>query len=243
MKKQYAVFDIDGTIARTSLLQQLVRVLVSRGKIDIGPASQIENLLHDFRQRIADDNFGDYMKQAVDIMFQSMPKGLTIEEYNEIIDVVVKTSLTHTYVYTRQLIQTLKRSNFFLISISGSELRIVSTFSKALGFDAWVGQVSYLDDGQKLTGEVRSLGQPKDVILKTIVSKFDLETKGSMAVGDTSSDVSVLSMVENPIVFNPNQALFKVAKEKGWMVIIERKDMVYGMTFENGQYVLKQVNV
>jgi phosphoserine phosphatase len=243
MKKQFAVFDIDGTIARTSLLQQLVRILVNRGKLDIGPAEQIENILHDFRQRIADDNFGEYMKKAVDIMFQSMPKGITIEEYDEIIDVVVKTSLTHTYVYTRQLIQTLKHKNFFLISISGSELRAVSTFSKALGFDAWVGQVQYKNDGKKLTGEVQSLGQPKDKILQTIIKKFDLDTEGSMAVGDTSSDITVLQMVENPVCFNPNQALFKTAREKGWMVVLERKDMVYGMTQENGQYVLKQVNV
>jgi HAD superfamily phosphoserine phosphatase-like hydrolase len=243
MKKQYAVFDIDGTIARTSLLQQLVRVLVNRGKIDIGPAEQIENLLHDFRQRIADDNFGEYMKKAVDIMFQSMPRGLTVEEYDEIIDVVVKMSLTHTYVYTRQLIQTLKHNNFFLISISGSELRAVSTFSKALGFDAWVGQVQYKNDGKKLTGEVQALGQPKDKILETIIRKFDLESRGSMAVGDTSSDISILNMVENPICFNPNQALFKTAREKGWMVVLERKDMVYGLTPENGQYILKQVNV
>jgi HAD superfamily phosphoserine phosphatase-like hydrolase len=242
-KKQFAVFDIDGTIARTSLLQQLVRVLVNRGKIDIGPAEQIENLLHDFRQRIADDNFGEYMKKAVDMMFQAMPRGITVEEYDEIIDVVVKTSLTHTYVYTRQLIQTLKHNNFFLISISGSELRAVGTFSKALGFDAWVGQVQYINDGKKLTGEVQALGQPKDKILQTIIRKFDLETRGSMAVGDTSSDVSILNMVENPICFNPNQALFKIAREKGWMVVLERKDMVYGLTPENGQYILKQVNV
>lgn len=243
VKKQFAVFDIDGTIARTSLLQQLVRVLVTRGKLDIGPAEEIENLLHDFRQRIADDNFGEYMKKAVDIMFQSMPKGLTIEEYDEIIDVVVKMSLTHTYVYTRQLIQTLKHNNFFLISISGSELRAVSTFSKALGFDAWVGQVQYLNDGKKLTGQVQALGQPKDKILQTIINKFELDTRGSLAVGDTSSDISVLNMVENPIVFNPNQELFKIAREKGWMVVLERKDMVYGMTLENNRYVLKQVNV
>lgn len=242
MRKQFAVFDIDGTIARTSLLQQLVRVLVSHAKIDIGAGQQIESMLHDFRQRSADDDFGSYMKQAVDIMFNAMPAGMTIEEYNEIIDVVVKTSLTHTYVYTRQLIAALKRNNFFLISISGSERRIVGTFSRALGFDAWVGQVQYLDDGTKLTGEIRALGQPKDTILSTLITKFDLNTEGSLAVGDTSSDASVLSMVENPIVFNPNQALFKIAQSNNWMVVLERKDMVYGLTTKDSQYILTQTN-
>jgi len=243
MKQQFAVFDIDGTIARTSLLQQLVRVLVSRGKIGIGPANQIETMLHDFRQRIADDDFGEYMKKAVDILFEAMPGGMTIEEYDEIIDVVVKMSLTHTYVYTRQLIKTLKRSNFFLIAISGSERRIVGTFSKALGFDAWVGQVEYITDSQKLTGQVKALGQPKDKILQALIQKFDLETRGSMAVGDTSTDIPLLDMVESPVVFNPNQALFKYAREKGWMTVVERKDMVYGLAYENNQYVLKSVNV
>ena len=243
MRKPYAVFDIDGTIARTSLLQQLVRVLVSRGRLGIGPAQEIERLLHDARQRIADDDFGPYMKQAVDIMFQNIPKGMTIEEYSELIDVVVKTSLTHTYVYTKQLAQTLKRNNYFLIAISGSEMRLVSTFAKALGFDAWVGQVQYVDDGKKLTGEMRALGQPKDVILKTIIQKFDLEQKDSTAVGDTSSDIGMLQQVDSPIVFNPNQALFKHAQQQGWMVVIERKDMVYGLTKSGESYQLTQTNV
>jgi HAD superfamily phosphoserine phosphatase-like hydrolase len=243
MKKQFAVFDIDGTIARTSLLQQLVRVLVNRGKIGIGPANEIETMLHDFRQRIADDDFGDYMKKAVDILFAAMPNGMTLEEYDEIIDVVVKMSLSHTYVYTRELLKTLKRNNFFLIAISGSERRIVGTFSKALGFDAWVGQVEYLHDGRALTGEVKALGQPKDKILQALINKFDLDTRGSMAIGDTSTDIPLLDLVESPVVFNPNQALFKHARDKGWMTVIERKDMVYGMAVENNQYVLKSVNV
>jgi HAD superfamily phosphoserine phosphatase-like hydrolase len=243
MRKQFAVFDIDGTIARTSLLQLMTRELVARGRLDIGPGHDIEVLLHDYRQRISDETFGSYMHQAVDLLFKSLPKGLSLEEYNEIIDSVVKKSLTSTYVYTRELAQTLKRNNFFLIAISGSEVRAVSTFARSLGFDAWVGQVNYLEENGMLTGEVQTLTQTKAQILDVIIKKFDLETRGSTAVGDTSSDISILEKVDSPIVFNPNQALFKVAREKGWMVVIERKDMVYGLVQENGQYVLKQVNV
>ncbi len=243
MRKQFAVFDIDGTIARNSLLQLMVRELVARGKLDIAPGRQIEVMLHDYRQRIADDDFGGYMKQAVEILFKALPNGLRIEDYNEIIDAVVKTSLSNTYVYTRELVQTLKRNNFFLIAISGSEVKAVSTFARAMGFDAWVGEVSYVEANGRLTGEVNALHQTKAQILQAVIKKFDLETKGSTAVGDTSSDISVLEMVDSPIVFNPNQALFKHAREKGWMVVIERKDMVYGMVFENGQYVVKTVNI
>lgn len=242
MKKQFAVFDIDGTIARTSLIQLMIKELVVRGKIDIGPGRQIEILLHDYRQKVGDDNFGAYMKQALDLLFKAMPEGLRVEEYDEIIDAIVKMSLANTYVYTRELLQTLKRNNFFLIAISGSEVKAVGTFAKSMGFDAWVGEVSYVVKNGKYFGELQSLNQTKSQILQSLIQKFDLEVKGSTAVGDTSSDISVLDMVDSPIVFNPNQALFKHAREKGWMIVLERKDMIYGMVFENGQYVLKQVN-
>ncbi len=242
MKKQFAVFDIDGTIARTSLLQQMVREMVARAKIDIGTGQQIEMLLHDYRQRIDDKEFSQYMNKAVELLFSAMPSGLRVTEYDEIIDAVVKASLSNTYVYTRELVQTLKRNNFFLIAISGSEVRAVSTFARALGFDAWVGQVSYHIENDRLNGQSTVLTHTKAQILDSIIAKFDLNPKGSTAVGDTSNDISILEKVDSPIVFNPNQALFKHARDKGWMVVVERKDMVYGMVLEDGKYVIQQVN-
>jgi HAD superfamily phosphoserine phosphatase-like hydrolase len=242
-QRQFAVFDIDGTIARTSLLQMIVKEFVLRGKLDIGIGEQIETLLHDGRQRIADATFGTYMKRAVELLFEHIKGGLTLSDYQEIIRIVVETSLSHTYVYTRQLIETLKRNGFFLIAISGSELRAVEAFSKAIGIDAWLGEVFYKEQNGKLTGEVQTLGQPKDVILKSLIQRFDLTTKGSIAIGDTSSDITMLSLVDQPIVFNPNQALFAAAREKGWMIILERKDMVYGLTKQGDRYILKQTNV
>ena len=243
MRKQYAVFDIDGTLARNALLQLMARELVARGKLGAGPGRNVEVMLHDFRQRVPDAEFGDYMKQAVKILFDAIPGGLRVDDYDEIIQAVVKTSVTNTYVYTRQLAQTLKLNHFFLIAISGSEIRAVEALAKALGFDAWVGSVVYPVENDRLTGEVKSIGKPKAEILTELITKFDLNQKGSMAVGDTSSDVDVLSMVDSPIAFNPNQALFKIARENGWMVVLERKDMVYRLEPEDETYILKQTNI
>ncbi len=242
MHKQFAVFDIDGTIARTSLLQLMVRELITRGKVGLGPGREIEVMLHDFRQRIADDDFGGYMKKAVDMLFAGMPNGLRVDEYHEIINAVVNTSLTNTYVYTRELVQTLRQNNFFLIAISGSEVQAVGKLASALGFDLWVGEVSYEHQDGKLTGVVNSLGKSKSEILQDIIYKYGLRNSGSLAVGDTSSDIGILEMVDTPIVFNPNQALYKVAEEKSWMVVIERKDMVYRLEKVDNQFVLKQTN-
>lgn len=243
MKKQFAVFDIDGTIARNSLLQLMTRELVSRGKLSVGAGRKIEVMLHDYRQRIADDEFGSYMKEAVQVLFNDLPDGLRVDDFNEVISAVVNTSLANTYVYTRELVQTLKLNGFFLIAISGSEKHAVEGLAKKLGFDAWIGQVAYEQQDGRLTGKINSLGKPKSDILADLIQKFDLNPKGATAVGDTSSDIGVLKMVDSPIAFNPNQSLFKAAQENGWMIVIERKDMVYGMEMVEGFYVLKQTTL
>ncbi len=243
MARQFAVFDIDGTIVRRTLLQLIVAELVNRGRIDGAAASDIERILHDGRQRISDDNFGAYMKQGVDLLIQHAGGNLSLVDYEEAVNAVANTLISTTYVYTRQLIDTLRKNNFYLIAISGSEQRAVEAVSKALGFDTCAAHLKYADDGKRLTGEIIKYSAEKDDILRTIITARGLSTKGSIAVGDTSKDVPMFGMVDQPIVFNPNQELFKVAREKGWMVVLERKDMVYGLQFENGQYVLKTVNV
>lgn len=243
MSRQFAVFDIDGTIVRTSLLQLIVKELVNRGQLDGAAAGDIERILHDGRQRIADDSYGDYMKLAVDMLLQHSGGTLSVADYQAAVDSVALSLTSSTYVYTRQLIDTLKKNNFYLIAISGSEQRAVQAVGKALGFDTCAAGVYYVDDGVNLTGEVQRFDAKKDAILQTIVQKHDLNKKGSLAVGDTSSDIVTFNSVDQPIAFNPNQALFKIAREKGWMIVIERKDVVYGMQYEGGQYVLKSVNV
>jgi HAD superfamily phosphoserine phosphatase-like hydrolase len=243
MARQFAVFDIDGTIVRTSLLQLTVKELVNRGRLDGAVAGDIDRVIHDARQRIKDDDFGSYMKQAVDMLMKHSGGALKLSEYEESLEAVVHSLISSTYVYTRQLIDTLRSKNFYLIAISGSEQRAVEAVSKVLGFNTCAAGVKYIDNGTHLTGEVTSYGTKKDEILRAILQSQQLSTKGSLAVGDTSSDIALFTMVEQPIAFNPNQTLFAEARKNGWMVVLERKDVVYGLQPENGRYVLKSVNI
>ena len=51
----------------------------------------------------------------------------------------------------------------------------------------------------------------------------------SVGMGDTLSDVGFLEMVETPIAFNPNRGLFEVARQRGWPIVVERKDVIYNL--------------
>lgn len=240
-KRKFAVFDIDGTVMRTSLLQLMSRELVARGKLDITIGHEIDVRLHDYRQKISDEKFGSYMEDSARILFSNL-KNLPVDEYLQVARAIANRSLSNSYVYTRELINNLKKHGYLLITISGSELRLVQTFSQLLGIDVAIGSVFYRGE-ETLTGEVEVISHPKSEILTALIQKYSLDTKGSLAVGDTSSDAAMLSMVETPIAFNPNRELLAIAKEKGWMVVIERKDVVYGLTQKDGQYILSQTNV
>ncbi|MGH3106097.1 MAG: hypothetical protein ACRDM3_02750, partial [Rubrobacteraceae bacterium] len=50
-----------------------------------------------------------------------------------------------------------------------------------------------------------------------------------VGMGDTLSDVGFLEMVETPIAFNPNRGLFEVARQWGWPIVVERKDVIYNL--------------
>ena len=67
----------------------------------------------------------------------------------------------------------------------------------------------------------------KAAILKRAVEKENLTFKDSVGVGDTESDASMLSLVDEPIAFNPNRALYRHAKQHEWKIIVERKDVIY----------------
>ena len=55
----------------------------------------------------------------------------------------------------------------------------------------------------------------------------DADLEGSTAVGDTESDIPMLEVVGHPIAFNPNTKLAEHAQEKGWRIVVERKDVIY----------------
>ncbi len=67
-------------------------------------------------------------------------------------------------------------------------------------------------------------------MLKQYVYENNLTLEDSYGVGDTESDASFLRVVENPIAFNPNENLKKVAQENNWRIVVEKKDVIYEMS-------------
>ena len=112
--------------------------------------------------------------------------------------------------------------------MSGSPSEIVEEYNKYLQLDAVFGSIYEIDKNGVYTG--KALFEPtihKGHVVKQYVAEKGITLKGSYGIGDTESDAKFLDIVENPIAFNPNSNLKAIAEEKGWKVVVEKKDVIY----------------
>lgn len=221
-----AVLDIDGTIFRSSLLLELVERLIEQGVFPEEVRAEYE----EERQRWLDrrGSYEDYLMKVVGL-FRRQIKGVPYQGAANIAGEVIEEQRLHTYRYTRDLVQRLKAQGYFLLAISHSPKFIVDGFAYELGFDKSYGQFYTSGPSDNFTGEVEDeeLIMNKSATLLRAMRKEGLTLEGSVGVGDTESDIQMLEMVEQPIAFNPNQALYTHAKRRGWKIVVERKDVIY----------------
>ena len=225
-KRKVAVFDVDGTIFRSSLLIELVEELI-REKMFPEAARRIYDGVH--RRWL--NRSGSYEKyiRAVIAAFDHYIRGTSEKDFLAVVDRVLATHRHRVYRYTRDLVAELKRKDYFLLAISHSPKYIVGRFGTAMGFDKTYGILFELDSSGKFTGNRlhTDVILDKAKVLERAVFKENLTLAGSLGVGDTESDTAFLQLVDRPICFNPNAALYRVAKRRGWPVVVERKDVIY----------------
>jgi HAD superfamily hydrolase (TIGR01490 family) len=227
-ERRVAVFDVDGTIFRSSLLIQLVDRLIERGAFD-GDAKKVYEKEH--RKWL--DREGDYQEyiEAVVRAFRSHIKGMHYGELADAAEDLVEDQWKRTYRYTRDLIKELKAKDYYLLAVSHSPKTVLDRFCPRLGFNKSYGLIYEIGPQDLFTGNISDehVMMNKANILRRAVEKEGLTLSHSIGVGDTESDIPFLELVQKPICFNPNAKLYKYAKREGWDVKVERKDVIYGI--------------
>jgi HAD superfamily hydrolase (TIGR01490 family) len=223
--RKVAIFDIDGTIFRSSLLIELTEALI-QGKIF--PAKIKKSYRRFYNQWLNRQGPYEEYIRAVICVFEQSIKGVRQDLFLKIAKQTVNFHQNRVYRYTRDLVKDLKKKNYFILAISNSPKIILDEFCRKLGFNKVYGRLYRIVNG-RFTGETEypELISDKAKILKRAVQKENLTLKDSIGVGDTESDIRFLKLVEKPICFNPNQKLYQYAKRRGWLVIVERKDVIY----------------
>ena len=224
--KKVAVFDIDGTIFRSSLLIELTEELVNERLFNENVRARYAK-----EQKAWLDRRGDYEAyiNAIITVFMEEIRGVHYRDFQEAAKRVVDRKADQVYRYTRDLVQDLRAKGYYLLAISQSPKSILDPFCKRFGFHKVYGRIYAVGPGDRFTGAVEDLHLigNKANIVRRAVEKEHLTLNGSVGVGDTESDISFLELVEKPVCFNPNTKLYKTAKRMGWKVVVERKDVIY----------------
>ncbi len=224
--KKIAIFDIDGTIFRSSLLIELVDELIRSGVFPKKAREVYRKEFESWNQR--EGSYREYINNVVE-SFKKHIKGI---HYSKIADAAEEVFIhrnKETYRYTRDLIRKLKKEGYYLLAISHSPKLVLDDFCKKLGFDKVYGSFYEIGSQDMFTGKSPDfhLIANKANILKRVLTQENLSLEDSVGVGDTESDISFLEMVAHPICFNPNNKLYRYARRMGWKTIVERKDVVY----------------
>lgn len=238
MKKgrQFAAFDIDGTLIRWQLYHAIADQLIKEGYVDEGQHQKIKDARMAWKERQEGATFKAYERLLVDT-YEASLKQLTPSKLNGAIDEVFDQYRDQVYTYTRSLIDELKGKNYLLFAISGSQAEIVARIAHHYGFDDYIGTV-YEHKDDKFTGQKIIAAHNKNAALKKLVKKHFATFEGSLAIGDSASDASMLELVQNPIAFNPDAELLSIAKAQGWKIVVERKNVIYELEARDGTYLL-----
>ncbi len=225
-RRRVAVFDIDGTVFRWSLFLDLVDRLIEKGVFPEGTREAYETERTKWLDRKGD--YEAYVNKAV-VIFRKQIKGVSYEAVANVAGEVIEEKKDRVYRYTRDLIKKLKKEGYFLLAVSHSPKFIADGFGYEAGFDKVYGYFFTTGASGNFTGDVEDeeIIRNKSATLQRAVRKEGLTLEGSIGVGDTESDITMLEEVDTAIAFNPNKKLYDHAKRRGWKIVVERKDVVY----------------
>ena len=225
-KRRVAVFDVDGTIFRSSLLIQVVNRLIEK---EVFPTSTRRVYEREYERWLNREGDYDEYINAVVRAFVKHLKGVHYSALADAAEEVVDEQSKRVYRYTRDLLKDLKKRGYFLLAVSHSPKTVLDKFCPRLGFDKTYGMLYELGPQECFTGNIieEHLILNKASFVRRAVEKENLTLQHSIGVGDTETDIPFLEMVAKPICFNPNSKLYRYAKRMKWNVVVERKDVVY----------------
>jgi len=231
MQKKLAVFDIDGTIFRKNLAFELINELVW---LKVFKKEVRDKLVHLYSNWLDHKGVYEEYRKALVRLYVENIKGCPQEKIVQASQLVMPFYESRTYIFADKLIAKFKKESYNIIAISGSPIEIVKEYNKYLKFDEVFGSIYEVDKDGIYTG--KAIFEPtihKGHVVKQYAAENNLLLRGSYGIGDTESDAKFLEIVENPIAFNPNFNLKKIAEEKKWRIVVEKKDVIYEIKSSN----------
>jgi HAD superfamily hydrolase (TIGR01490 family) len=114
-----------------------------------------------------------------------------------------------------------------IVSTSGAEM--VEPIGEMLGADHVVATRMEVAEG-KYTGNIRfyAYAENKAKAITDLARKRGYDLEGCFAYSDSITDVHMLEIVGHPFAVNPDKDLRKIARERGWPILVFERPVALG---------------
>lgn len=105
--------------------------------------------------------------------------------------------------------------------VSSAPAEIVEPLADMLGVDGAVASRAEVDDEGRYTGRIEfyAQGEGKAVAIRELAASHHLDLTESSAYSDSVTDIPMLEAVGHAFAVNPDRALAREAKERGWEIL------------------------
>lgn len=227
-----AFFDIDGTIARESLMIEHFKRLIKYEILDESVwVDDVKQLYMEYVNR-----YGAYDAyiEALSEKYRSDLKGFDIQYNKFIAEQSIRKVFERVYVFSRNQLEFHKSNGHLIFFISGSPDFLVKEMAEKYGVTEFRATKYLFDEDGKFTGEIVPMwhSEGKDEVCNEIIEKYNIDIEKSYAYGDTTGDLSMLRRFGNAYTINPSNKLLQRIKNdeelsKKVNIIVERKDVIY----------------
>jgi alcohol-forming fatty acyl-CoA reductase len=219
-----AVFDVDGTLVETNVVEFFLWMRLRAQPIDEWPRFMAQMLREAPRwlylERRSRAEFQRSFYREYDGLDYEVMKGLG----REALDAV---TLRRIYPEGMRRIREHKRAGHRVLLLTGALDVVVEPLAELL--DVEVDCAHLLVKEGRLTGDLQApppAGEARGTLLEEYASRNGIVLSDSFAYADSLSDLGMLELVGTPVAVNPDARLSQVAGQRGWRV--ERWKMAPG---------------
>ena len=212
-----AIFDLDKTVISRAAMVAFARPLYATGMISRRLVFQAawRNLVFT-KLGASEERMRRYRESGLEIV-----RGWDADRVEEIVRTTLPDVIApYVYPEARQLIAHHQEAGRRVFLISASPREIIVPMAEYLGITSFVCSEAEIDDDGRYTGRALSWahGPHKAAALREVVERDAIDLSASYAYSDAATDVPLLEMVGHPVAVNPERALTRVAKERGWEI-------------------------
>jgi alcohol-forming fatty acyl-CoA reductase len=211
-----AVFDVDGTLVETNVVEYFLWMRLRAQPIDEWPGFMVQMLREAPRwlylERRSRAEFQRSFYREYDGLDYEVMKRLG----REALDAV---TLRRIYPEGMRRIREHKRAGHRVLLLTGALDVVVEPLAELL--DVEVDCARLLTKDGRLTGDLQSpppAGEARGTLLEEYAARNGIVLSESFAYADSLSDLGMLELVGTPVAVNPDARLSQVAGQRGWRV-------------------------